>query len=284
MIRFLVRTATYLSDRLSTCLRSVSFRWRLGSLGQSLIVLLLAVASERSLAQNAGDSVTTSTPQIAIAESPDGENTGTVSNAGDRLVAASADTECAILPTYAPASLTPPEAAPPLGLIIEMSLAPPANIPSGYYDLAKYGRIGVDYSHAAAFDGFNIGVAAQALHVEHHLLLYAAGLSTDINNDGMFILTAGLSYYQTGNDQTSFVDAPFMRIRFQSSQDDLYIYSEAETTMHFRQYISGMAGLGYRVSRSIQLMGGFHHTEFVMPEQQTVQMINGLEGIVSWGF
>jgi hypothetical protein len=186
-------------------------------------------------------------------------------------------------PAYSPYFLVPRDLAPPPGLIIEMSLAPPENIPTGYYDLAKYGRIAVDYTRAAIIDGANLGLSAQALHVEHHLLLYSAGVSSDINNDGMFILTAGIAQYQVGNDQAPFVDAPFVRFRFQSSPDYVFLYSEIESTMRFQQYLSGMAGLGLRVSSSVRLMGGFHHTEFIMPSEQTVQMINGLEGIISWG-
>jgi hypothetical protein len=179
--------------------------------------------------------------------------------------------------------LIPRDLAPPPGLIIEMSLAPPENIPTGYYDLAKYGRIAVDYTRVGMIDGANLGLAAQALHVAHHLLLYSAGISSDVNSDGMFLLTAGIAQYQVGNDEAPFVDAPFVRFRFQSSQDYVFLYSEIETTMRFQQYISGMAGLGLRVSPSLRLMGGFHHTEFIMPSEQTVQMINGLEGIISWG-
>jgi len=184
---------------------------------------------------------------------------------------------------FTPSYLIPRDLAPPPGLIIEMSLAPPENIPTGYYDLAKYGRIAVDYTHVATVWGANLGLAAQALHVAHHLLLYSGGISSDINNDGMFILTAGLAQYQVGNDQAPFIDAPFVRFRFQSSPSYVFLYSEIETTMRFQQYISGMAGLGLRVSPSVRLMGGFHHTEFIMPSEQTVQMINGLEGIISWG-
>jgi hypothetical protein len=191
------------------------------------------------------------------------------------------------IPDGAPAAwelyLVPRDLAPPPGLIIEMSLAPPENIPTGYYDLAKYGRVAVDYTRVVTVWGANLGLAAQALHVEHHLLLYSGGISSDINNDGMFILTAGLAQYQVGNDQAPFVDAPFIRFRFQSSPNYVFLYSEIETTMRFQQYISGMAGLGLRVSPSVRLMGGFHHTEFIMPSEQTVQMINGLEGIISWG-
>jgi hypothetical protein len=182
-----------------------------------------------------------------------------------------------------PFYFVPRDIAPPPGLIIEMSLAPPENVPTGYYDLAKYGRIAVDYTRVAMIDGADLGLAAQALHVAHHLLLYSAGISSDINSDGMFLLTAGIAQYQVGNDQAPFVDAPFVRFRFQSSPDYLFLYSEIETTMRFQQYISGMAGLGLRVSPSVRLMGGFHHTEFIMPAEQTVQMINGLEGIISWG-
>jgi hypothetical protein len=189
------------------------------------------------------------------------------------------DDALAFMPSY----LVPRDLAPPPGLIIEMSLAPPENIPTGYYDLAKYGRIAVDYTHVATVWGANLGLAAQALHVAHHLLLYSGGISSDINNDGMFILTAGLAQYQVGNDQAPFIDAPFVRFRFQSSPDYVFLYSEIETTMRFQQYISGMAGLGLRVSPSVRLMGGIHHTEFIMPSEQTVQMIKGLEGSISWG-
>ncbi len=187
------------------------------------------------------------------------------------------------VPTIARLFLIPRDMGLPAGLIIEMSLAPPENIPTGYYDLAKYGRIAVDYTRIGTIDGANFGMAAQALHVAHHLLFYSAGISSDINNDGMFLLSAGLAHYQTGNDQEPFVDAPFVRFRFQSSPDYVFLYSEIETTMHFRQYISGMAGFGLRVSPSLRLMGGIHHTEFVMPAEQMVQMVNGLEGIISWG-
>jgi hypothetical protein len=205
------------------------------------------------------------------------------SNAIPDPISSDVGSELPVLPTVTPFYFVPRDIAPPPGLIIEMSLAPPENIPSSYYELAKYGRIAVDYTHLATINGANIGLAAQALHVEHHLLLYAAGVSSDINNDGMFILTAGLAQYQTGNDQAAFVDAPFVRFRFQSSPDYIFMYSEIETTMHFSQYISGMAGIGLRVSPSLRLMGGFHHTEFVTPAEQTVQMVNGLEGIISWG-
>lgn len=174
--------------------------------------------------------------------------------------------------------------APPDGLIIEMSVAPPANVPTNPYDLGKYGRITVDYSDIASFEGSDVGLSAQALHVAHHLLFYSAGLSSDINGDGMFLFTVGLAHYQTGNARWEpFVDAPFMRLRFQSSQNYLFAYSEIETTMHFRQYLSGMAGLGIRLSPSVRMIGGIHHTEFVMPTEHIVNMVNGLEGIISWG-
>ncbi len=174
--------------------------------------------------------------------------------------------------------------APPEGLVIEMSVAPPVNVPTNPYDLGKYGRITVDYSAVGSFEGSDLGVSAQALHVAHHLLFYSAGLSCDINEDGMFLFTVGLAHYQTGNSRLEpFVDAPFMRLRFQSSQNYIFGYSEIETTMHFRQYLSGMAGLGIRLSPMVRIIGGLHHTEFVMPSEHTVTMVNGLEGIISWG-
>jgi hypothetical protein len=183
-----------------------------------------------------------------------------------------------------PFSFAPSSIAPPPGLRIEMSLSPPTNIPTDPYELGKYGQIAVEYTRLAKLDGGDMGLAAQALHVAHHLLFYSLGLSSDINNDGMFILSLGLAHYQTGNSRAEpFVDAPFARFRFQSSPKDIFIYSEIETTMHFRSYISGMAGLGMRISPSLRVIGGFHHTEFVMPTEQLVQQVNGLEGIISWG-
>jgi hypothetical protein len=74
-----------------------------------------------------------------------------------------------------------------------------------------------------------------------------------------------------------------MRLRFQSSPDNIFAYSEIETTMHFRSYIEAMAGLGIRLSSSLRIIGGVHHTEFVMPTEEIVQQVNGLEGIISWG-
>ena len=90
------------------------------------------------------------------------------------------------------------------------------------------------YARGNRSGGANLGLAAQALHVAHHLLLYSAGISSDINNDGMFLLTAGIAQYQVGNDQAPFVDAPFIRFRFQSSPDYVFLYSEIETTMRFQ--------------------------------------------------
>jgi hypothetical protein len=185
------------------------------------------------------------------------------------------------LPT--PMYLVPRDISTPQGLVIEMSLAPPATVPSDPYELAKYGRITLDYTRAGTIDDADFGISAQALHVAHHLLFYSAGISSDINNDGMFLLTVGLAHYQTGNDFSPFVDAPFIRLRFQSSQETAFAYSEVETTMHFRQFITGMAGFGFRLTPTIRVIGGFHHTEFVMPEQKIVQMVDGLEGIISWG-
>ncbi len=183
-----------------------------------------------------------------------------------------------------PFCMLPKVASTPPGLRVEMSLAPPTNIPTDPYELGKYGRIAVEYTRIAMLDGTHVGMQAQALHVAHHLLFYSFGLTSDINNDGMFLLTAGVAHYQTGNNRAEpFVDAPFIRVRFQSSPDDIFLYSELETTMHFREYLSGMAGIGIRLSPAMRLMGGFHHTEFVMPTEQLVRQVEGLEGIISWG-
>jgi hypothetical protein len=181
--------------------------------------------------------------------------------------------------SFAPFSITPPP-----GLRVEMSLAPPMDIPSDPYQLGKYGEIAVEYTRLANIDGGDMGLSAQALHVAHHILFYSFGLSSDINNDGMFILNVGLAHYQTGNSRAEpFVDAPYARFRFQSSPKDVFFYSEMESTMHFRSYLSAMAGLGLRISPVLRIIGGFHHTEFVMPTEQIVNQVNGLEGIISWG-
>jgi hypothetical protein len=176
--------------------------------------------------------------------------------------------------------ITPPE-----GLRIEMSVAPPAdNMPRTAYDLGKYGRVAVEYTRITNFDGAYIGLAAQALHVAHHLLFYSFGLTTDVNNDGMFLITTGFAHYQSGNAVWEpFVNAPFMRFRFQAGEEEIYAYSEIETTMHFREYISGMAGLGLRISPVLRMIGGIHHTEFVMPTEHSVRHVDGFQGIICWG-
>ena len=178
-----------------------------------------------------------------------------------------------------------PYVSPVAGLMVEMSIAPPtASMPLDPYELGKYGRISIEYNNFASIDGDRFGIAAQALHVAHHLLFYSAGLSSDINNDGMFLLTAGMASYQTGNSRNEpFVNAPFMRLKFQTSEDVVFGYSELETTMNYRSYISGTVGLGMRVSRGVSLIGGFQHTEFVMPTEQIVRQVNGLQGIIRWG-
>ncbi len=189
----------------------------------------------------------------------------------------------------------PPVLQPPPGLRIELSFAPPVNnMPTDPYQMGKYGRLSLDYTRLTRFDGTDLGVMLQALHVAHHLLLYSAGFTSDINKDGMFLLTAGLAHYQTGNAPTEpFVDAPFIRFRMQSLREDpmmvqfdppdFFAYSEIETTMHFRAYISGTIGLGLRLSPMLRVIGGFQHTEFIMPTEQAVRIVDGLQGIVQWG-
>ena len=188
-------------------------------------------------------------------------------------------------PSYVRSSAYLPYVSPLAGLTVEMSIAPPsANMPLDLYELGKYGRISIEYNNLIAMGTGHVGVAAQALHVAHHLLLYSAGLTSDINNDGMFLLTAGVAHYQTGNSRDEpFVDAPFMRLKLQTSEDIIFGYSELETTMNYRSYISGTVGLGMRVSNGVRLIGGFQHTEFVMPTERNLRQVNGLEGIIRWG-
>jgi hypothetical protein len=172
------------------------------------------------------------------------------------------------------------------GLYLEMSIAPPeaANQSHDIYQLAKYGRLAVEFNNFARIDGNRFGLAAQALHVAHHLLFYSAGITSDINNDGMFLMSAGLAHYQTGNSRFEpFVDAPFMRVKFQSSREAVFAYSELETTMHYRSYVSGTVGIGFSLTPFMRVIGGFHHTEFVMPTEHMTREVNGVQGIISWG-
>jgi len=100
----------------------------------------------------------------------------------------------------------------------------------------------------------------------------------------MFLITAGLAYYQTGNSRDEpFVGAPFIRVKFQSSEKVVFLYSELEATMNRRAYISGTTGLGIRVSPVFRLIGGYQHTEFLMPTEQLVRMVNGFQGTMQWG-
>jgi hypothetical protein len=100
----------------------------------------------------------------------------------------------------------------------------------------------------------------------------------------MFLLTAGFAYYQAGNSRDEpFVGAPFMRVKFQSSEKMIFAYSELEATMNSRAYISGTAGVGIRVSPMLSLIGGYQHTEFIMPTEQLIRMVNGFQGTMQWG-
>jgi hypothetical protein len=170
------------------------------------------------------------------------------------------------------------------GLTMEMALASPSIPTMDYYQMAKYGRINVEYNNIGRFQDANYGVAAQAMHVAHHLLLYAGGFTTDVNGDGMFLLTMGAAHYQTGNKRSEpFVDAPFIRLKYHSSAAKIFAYSELETTMHERQYVSGTFGVGLRVARGVKLIGGLHHTEFVQPTERNIRIVNGFHGIVNFG-
>jgi hypothetical protein len=183
-----------------------------------------------------------------------------------------------------PFSFVPSSITPPPGLRIEMSLSPPTDIPTDPYELGKYGEIAVEYTRVANLDGGDMGLAAQALHVAHHLLFYSMGLSSDVNNDGMFIMSIGLAHYQTGNSRAEpFVDAPFMRFRFQSSPQDVFVYSEIETTMHFRSYIEAMAGLGIRLSSSLRIIGGFIIPNLSSRRKKSFSKSMGLKGLLAGG-
>lgn len=188
-------------------------------------------------------------------------------------------------PVYSRMKFMVPYLSPLTGLRFEISLAPPASdMPADPYELAKYGRLTLEYNNLALIDGSKFGFAIQALHVAHHLLLYSAGMTSDINNDGMFLVTAGLATYQTGNSREEpFVTAPFARMKFQSSERAIFVYSELQATMNARAYISGTAGLGLRLTPLMTLIGGYQHTEFIMPTEQRIRMVNGFQGTAQWG-
>jgi len=171
------------------------------------------------------------------------------------------------------------------GLNIEMSLASPGIPTMNYYDMAKYGRINVELNNFASFDGDPFGIAAQAMHVAHHLLLYAGGFTTDVNNDGMFLFTLGAAHYQTGDSRSEpFVDAPFIRMKYHTSNAAIFGYSEIETTVHSRSYLSGTVGIGLRLTEKINIIAGVAHTEFIMPTEEMVREVDGFHGILNWSF
>src|ERR1700677_1341341 len=73
----------------------------------------------------------------SIAGSATGDMLAPTSNATPDPVSSDVGSALPTLPTLTPFYFVPRDIAPPPGLIIEMSLAPPENIPSSYYDLAK---------------------------------------------------------------------------------------------------------------------------------------------------
>jgi hypothetical protein len=154
----------------------------------------------------------------------------------------------------------------------------------GYYEAGKYGRINVEYNNLFEVGGDMFGLVGQAMHVAHHMLFYSAGVSTDVNGDGMFMFTVGQAHYRVGNRRYEpFVDAPFMRMKFHSSPEKIFVYGELETTMHMRSLVTGTVGLGFRLSPLVKFIGGLHHTEFWMPTEKQNRVVEGLHGIFSWG-
>jgi hypothetical protein len=171
------------------------------------------------------------------------------------------------------------------GVKMEMAFAMPhdENV-VGYYEAGKYGRINIEYNNMFRWKGNNFGLVGQAMHVAHHMLFYSGGVSTDVNGDGMFLFTLGAAHYRVGNRRTEpFVDAPFMRVKFHSSPDRVFLYSEVETTMHIRSMMTGTFGLGVRMSNAVKLIGGLHHTEFWMPTERMNRVVRGFHGIFSYG-
>ncbi len=188
-------------------------------------------------------------------------------------------------PYYGDLPTFPKMISPISGLNIEMGISAPGLPTTNAYEMAKYGTINVEYNNFAQFDGNLFGLAGQAMHMAHHLLLYAAGFTTDVNGDGMFLFTLGAARYQVGNSRDEpFVNAPMVRFKYQTSNARIFGYTEFETTVHYRSYISGTVGVGLRLSNTVKLIAGLHHTEFVMPTEQMVREVDGFHGIVSWGF
>lgn len=171
------------------------------------------------------------------------------------------------------------------GLRMDLALATQFDEPIyGYYQAAKYGRINVELNNSILVGNDNFGVAGQAMHVPHSLLLYAGGISTDVNGDGMFLMTLGAAHYQTGNARWEpFVNAPFMRFKYHSSDEDIFLYSELESTMHARSFLTATVGVGFRINQSVKVIGGFHHTEFKQPTEKQTRQVRGIHAIFSWG-
>lgn len=174
---------------------------------------------------------------------------------------------------------------PMTGLKMEMGLAlEMEDRVLGYYEAGKYGRINIEYNNLVNFEGNSFGLVAQAMHVAHHMLLYSGGVSTDVNGDGMFLFTVGEAHYRVGNRRYEpFVDAPFMRMKYHSSPEKIFVYGEVETTMHMRSLVTGTVGLGFRLSQGVKFIGGVHHTEFWMPTERQNRVVEGLHGIFSYG-
>jgi hypothetical protein len=188
-------------------------------------------------------------------------------------------------PYYGELPMFPRMISPITGLNIEMGISAPSIPTTNAYEMAKYGTVNIEYNNFAKFDGNLFGIAGQAMHVAHHLLLYAAGFTTDVNGDGMFLFTLGAARYQVGNSRDEpFVNAPFVRFKYQTSNARIFGYTEFETTVHYRSYLSGTVGVGLRLSNQVKLICGLHHTEFVMPTEHLVREVDGFHGIVSWGF
>ena len=156
----------------------------------------------------------------------------------------------------------------------QSSLAMPSTGIASLQELAKFGQASFSYMPE------DIGATVQVLHIEHHLLFYAAGLTTDINRDGMFTIDIGLSCYQTVNDQHPFIFAPFTRLTVRSSfEPGPFIYATGETTVNRAAFFSGMSGIGYRVDQ-FEFIAGIQHEE--ISDQDRFLQVNGLQGVITF--
>jgi hypothetical protein len=138
----------------------------------------------------------------------------------------------------------------------------------------EFGRVGLDYLKAFTMMHEDISITMRALHIPHHLLLFGSGLTLDVNHDRMFRASVGLSCYDDGRGK--FITTPWTWLRFNSSQETFFLYGEFESLVSSTDFLSATAGIGIRPMQGVELIAGLHHSEFVSPLKQKVNMTDGL--------